>query len=596
MNHCKKIISGIVISSMLILCLAGCKADTGVGNPSENQTAPPQKPVTLQPEITKEKETDENMTEEKKTEEVAKTEESVKTKEPSKTISYQTVYEDNFEDGTLRFEPRGEENIEVTTSNPHSGSYCLKSSNRTATWNGAKIELSEAMTDKKKFEISAWVRYEGTAASIRIYSKVEQNGSEYLNFGSALAKKGEWILLEGTVEIPAGTTSAAVYFETEYKATATADDLADLYIDDIVVREVIVEGQSQELPCLYEKHQEYFTVGIAAENFDLTQQERAKLITGQFNSLTLGNELKPENILDYEACSKDPVRYDLCPAVKFDKADVGLVFAKEHGMPVRGHTLVWHSQTPRWFFTENYSNKEDAPLVTKEVMTARMENYIRQVLTYCQETYPGVIYCWDVVNEAMNPGDCVQGGYRSSDSLWYQIMGPEYIELAFTYARKYAAKEVKLFYNDFNCYEKVKLFDIYEMCKSLYEKGILDGIGLQSHISMTTPSMTELQYAITKLGSIGVQIHITELDINLDSNSTEDLRKLGTKYKKLMTMYRYEKENQLADITNVTIWGLTDDRSWLITDTQKYPLLFDSYLQAKDAFWGCYLDDSIRSY
>ncbi len=440
------------------------------------------------------------------------------------------------------------------------------------------------------------MKYGDISGQKRLYAKVEQNDSNYLNFGSVLANKGEWALLEGNIQIPPGTNKVKLYFESEYNTSATPDDLLDIYIDDIEIYEVRVVGDNANLPKLCEIYKEDFKVGVALMDFELKDERRVNLITTQFNSITMGNEMKPENILDYKTCSSDVKKYMTEPALNFSKLDLGMKFAKEHQLSMRGHTLLWHQQTPRWFFTKNYSRDPNAPLASKEIMTKRLESYMKQVLTYCNTNYPGIIYAWDVVNEAINVEDGIKGGYRSKDSYWYQIFGSEYIELAFTYARKYAEEGVSLFYNDYNCFEKSKLFAICTMAEDLVKKGILDGIGMQSHIKMDYPSMTDYEYAIKKYASLGVEVQITELDIDLAGNSLEDLTKLGTRYKKLFSLYQSLKETKQANITSVTVWGLSDDYSWLNGDKRKYPLFFDDNLLPKAAFYGACLDESIPLY
>jgi endo-1,4-beta-xylanase len=173
-------------------------------------------------------------------------------------------------------------------------------------------------------------------------------------------------------------------------------------------------------------------------------------------------------------------------------------------------------------------------------------------------------------------------------------VGPDYVERAFAFARKYAANEIKLFYNDYNCYQYAKLSAIHDLVSGLQEKGLIDGVGMQGHIGMRYPALADFQNAIVTLGGSGLEIQITELDIDLAANREEDLAELASRYKQLVTMFRSVKGQSLANITNVTVWGLTDDGSWLNgASGAKYPLLFDRYLCPKDAFFGFALDDSI---
>lgn len=583
----KRWLSALLIGALCV-SLAGCQKDGG----EETSTAPDST------EMTGSQEESESATETTK-ETIPET-----TKEASQRpgasgddVVYTDIYYSDFEAGTTDFTGRSAETIEVIEGEAYEGAYCLRVSNRTSSWNGMKLDVTEKVQVQQKYYVSAYVKYiDGNVESQRIYIKMDyNNGESYLTVGSVLCTKGEWSKVEGYIEIPAGATSVAFYTETEYTAS-DPDYLIDLYMDNFYVQEIYANSNAADLPSLYERHVDYFKVGVAIGPAQLANAEAAAVITQHFNTMTMGNEMKPENILDYDTCASDPEKYNLEPAVKFDAFSSALQFAQENNMLVRGHVLVWHSQTPRWFFTENYSKDASAPLASKEVMLARMESYIEQVLTYVQTEFPGVVYCWDVVNEAINVGDGEEGGYRSADSYWYQTIGPEFVEMAFTYARQYADPEVKLFYNDYNCYDKMRMFAMLDMLEPLVEKGLVDGMGLQSHIDMTTPSTIDFEYTINKFAQLGLEIHITELDIKCTDNSVEGQLKLAKRYKRIMnTLYRIE-QNGTADITNVTVWGLTDDTSWLSGDETHYPLLFNSFLQAKEAFWGFFRDPSVTDW
>lgn len=403
-------------------------------------------------------------------------------------------------------------------------------------------------------------------------------------------KKGVWTELEGRIDIPQDMTSVGLYFENRYDALE--EDIVDFYIDDVVVTKETIDVVRGDIPSIKEVYEDYFTIGFAATVSE-TPKSRQGLMKDQFNSFTTGNELKPDSLLDYQTCISDP-KYDDNPQVTFKNAQYLLDFAKEADIPMRGHTLVWHSQTPRWFFAQGYSKAEDAPLVSKELMLKRMENYIKNVLEYVQTNYPGLIYAWDVVNEAIEVGDGQPGFYRSNDSYWYQIIGEEFLEKAFEYARKYADPEVKLFYNDYNTEQVSKMNAIYDVAEMLKSKGLIDGIGLQTHIGDNSPSIADIDASIRRYAQLGLEIQITELDMFLTDNSPEALMKQASRYKRLFLNLTYLKSEGIANITNVTFWGLSDDISWLSKPgVPTYPLLFDQYLVQKPAFWGAILHPDI---
>lgn len=340
---------------------------------------------------------------------------------------------------------------------------------------------------------------------------------------------------------------------------------------------------------------DYFYVGAVLNGSGVTTDSYKELVKTHFNSLTMENEMKPDSLLDYNTCKSDPVKYNENPAISLARAEAGLKFAKENGLKMRGHTLVWHSQTPRWFFTEGYSFEADAPFVSRELMLKRMENYIRQVMEYVQTNYPDVIYAWDVVNEAINPGDGHPDGLRT-ESLWYQVVGEDYIERAFEYARKYAAPGVKLFYNDYNTEESAKVVFISRLAKKLIEQGTIDGIGMQTHINMTSPSLTDIDSSVQTYAKLDLELQVTELDMYTTLNTEEELQAQATRYKRLFLYFKKWKESGIK-LTSVTFWGTTDDRSWLNKGNLPcYPLLFDKNMEKKPAYDGVLGNPDIALY
>lgn len=353
--------------------------------------------------------------------------------------------------------------------------------------------------------------------------------------------------------------------------------------------------ENGELPVLAQVLEGSFKTGVALSAEDIKNPLKAKLVASQFNSITCENEMKADFTLDREATLKrGEEKY---PVVNMKRAETALNFAKENGLTMRAHTLVWHSQTPRWLFTVGFEDSEEAPLVSREIMLARMENYIKQEMEYVNTHYPGVVYAWDVVNEAIETGDGQKNGIRTKNNLWYEVLGEDYVELAFTYARKYTAEGQKLFYNDYGTYDKTKMFAVYKLLEKLKEKDLVDGIGMQDHIQLSNPNVLDYQYAINKYAELGIELQVTELDIDMKENSEEAQEKLGTRYKNIMAVLLHSVETGKADITSVTFWGLTDDRSWLNNaEGASYPLLFDKELKPKKAYFGVLQDSSVKNY
>lgn len=216
-------------------------------------------------------------------------------------------------------------------------------------------------------------------------------------------------------------------------------------------------------------------------------------------------------------------------------------------------------------------------------MKKRMESYIKQVLTYCKENYPGVVYAWDVVNEAV--GD--DGNYRT-ESMWYETYGDfSYIKDAFTFARKYAEEGTKLFLNDYNEYIAQKRDLLYAKVVELHDAGLLDGVGMQSHWDMDFPSVDLFETALEKYASIdGIEIQLTEIDMHNTDDSEEGLKKQAERYKEFFDVITKMKREGKANITSVTFWGLKDGESWLsgFKGETSYPLLFTDDMEKKPCY------------
>lgn len=332
-------------------------------------------------------------------------------------------------------------------------------------------------------------------------------------------------------------------------------------------------------------------IGCAISSNQLLGKKFTDLVVKNFNSITCENEMKADSILDRNGSVSqgDPLHAKL----HFGGADKVMSFAMANGIKVRAHNLIWHSQTPRWFFAVDYSNKQDAPLVDRETMIARMENYIHDEMEHFNTRYPGVIYAWDVVNEAIEPAKCDENGLRT-ESLWYQVVGPDYIELAFTFARQYADPDQKLFYNDYNEFQTVKRNYIVKLINKLKEKGIIDGMGMQSHLGVTSPSLLDLMDSIRAYCEAGVTVHLTELDFTSEDPSVKGQMILAARYKIIFNMVKRMREEYGYDVENVTVWGVHDGSTWL-TDKKRicYPLLFTREFEPKAAFFGAALDPMI---
>ncbi|MBR6308784.1 MAG: endo-1,4-beta-xylanase [Lachnospiraceae bacterium] len=329
----------------------------------------------------------------------------------------------------------------------------------------------------------------------------------------------------------------------------------------------VEEPEAEEDFALKDGCADYFLLGVGIngstlENLTTYDEEYMALVKKHFNSVTMSNLMKSCYLLKQEESKSSE---DGMPVLDFTTIDDTLQWCMDNGVKMRGHTLVWHTQAPGWFFREGY--KDDGKYVDKETMLARMESYIKQVLEHVQTNYPGVIYCWDVVNEAVDPDKGDKDSFfmcrtenGGEENPWYMTIGPEYVEAAFRFARQYADADVKLFYNDFNTYESLKRSYIYKLCEDLKAKGLIDGIGMQGYWGLDYPNTTTIVDTIKMFSKLDVEIQITELSVGVDEETPEEFEKQAKRYKNIF-MYLKGLDTQgggNCNITSVTFFGLKD--------------------------------------
>ena len=351
-------------------------------------------------------------------------------------------------------------------------------------------------------------------------------------------------------------------------------------------------------PSLKDSNKDYFKIGAGIygstlDNCAINSPEHMIVAKKHFNSVTMTNLMKPSYLLDQRQSIDNSSSGIEDPGLTFNTIDKTLQWCQDNDVQMRGHTLVWHNQTPDWFFKEGY--KSDGELVDRETMEYRLESFIQQYLAYVQENYPGVVYCWDVVNEAVEPSELM--GDKDSffycrtkhgddlPNLWYEVIGEDYVELAFTYARKYADEDVALIYNDYGTFDTKKLENIYKLCDHLNQKGLIDGIGMQGYWGISSPDLGTLKTAINKYAELGLEIHITELSIDAGDTSEEAFIEQGNRYASIMRLLQTLDTDGggKANITSLTFFGLMDGFMLYDNDTNT-SRLFDKDLQKKPAF------------
>ncbi len=309
-------------------------------------------------------------------------------------------------------------------------------------------------------------------------------------------------------------------------------------------------------------------------------EKATALIASQFNSITAENCMKAMYLQPNEG------------EFNFRDADRFVELGEKYGLRLIGHTLIWHSQAPHWFFIG-----KDFKDVSREVLIERMRKHVQTVVS----RYKGRIKGWDVVNEAiLDNGDWRQ-------SKFYKIIGEDFMELAFQFAHE-ADPNAELYYNDFSMFQKGKREGVMRMVRNLQEKGIkIHGIGMQGHLGLDYPSVATFEESILAYSKLGVKVMVTELDISvLPMPGPSHGAEISTIYKYDKTLNPYaeglpaEVESKLASrykeffalflkhhdkIDRVTLWGVRDADSWKnnwpVRGRTDYPLLFDRNYQAK---------------
>ena len=252
-------------------------------------------------------------------------------------------------------------------------------------------------------------------------------------------------------------------------------------------------------------------------------------VKNHFDIIVPRYELFPEMIINLQT-SKE-MGNNTNPQVEFGPTTKKLFeFCEKNKIPIHGHTFVWYSQTPAWFFRENFDFNEK--FVTKDIMDKRLECLIKNIFALFEKEFPNLeIYSYTIATEIfLNEG----GGLRNEqESIWVKIYGDDsFVIKAFTYARKYAPKGCKLLFSDYNEYLPEKVNDIYNLASKLKELEIIDGIGMESHLSDNFPTFEDYKSAFEKFCSTGLEIFITELEI-----IASDLDKQCDFYRNLFLLY-----------------------------------------------------------
>ena len=384
--------------------------------------------------------------------------------------------------------------------------------------------------------------------------------------------------------------------------------------------------------------------GTAIMLNEISDDTLMELVEKHFNAVTFGNELKPDALFNYQIDGNSvrtktitfkgeklqvPVVNDAGDSLDFSRADAMadkiLEWNKVHPdqkIRIRGHVLVWHSQTQEWFFHENYDITK--PYVNKETMNRRLEWFISSVFDHyfgeaANGKYDGLFYGWDVVNEAVIGNTYRTDKVSAAESLseirhgnnsswWHVYESNEFIINAFKYANKYAPKDVELYYNDFGETDNTKCEGIVKLINDVKsaEGTRLDALGMQAHYNVDGFSAAQFKSVAKKYAQAAGKVQLTELDFKASSTYDGTAATKESEYTKMAYCHKnlYEAIKALkkegTNVSGITVWGVIEPNSWLHSQSDlgggasgsaQCPLLFDGNYKAKPAYWA-YVDAS----
>lgn len=512
---------------------------------------------------------------------------------PAGEFAEKTYLSTGFEDGTDGFTGRGAAKVAVA-SGGRSGN-CLSVTGRTSTWNGAELNVTDSIVKGATYSISVWVKQTTSSdQTIKLSANLTVSGQDSYPAikEETTLKSGVWTKIEGTYEVPESFSKLTFYVEGP-------SGNFDFLVDDLTITQTTAgkepfnpEGLTSikdTYSGIFERMGNVVSYNTSWNNgYQMQSDDTMKFVKHHFNSYTLENELKPEQVLSNwsgtisvsEAKNlgyviPDGYTESTVAKLNFDSVDKILEIANNYGIQMRGHVMQWHQQTSPRFFHEGYDANND--IVTKAVMDKRIEFYIRTVMKHVMDKEKSLtgkagslVYCWDITNEYTHRTN------QPSDTTWVDVYGdmglkPTYVkkayEVAYDELKQYGLqKDITLFYNDYNEYDVAdEIVELINYINEGEETNICGGIGMQSHITVSYPSLEKYGTAVDKFLATGLQVQVTELDIGISDTQTEE--DLAQHYSDIMKLLISKQKNRdktvnARGITGVTVWGLYDAISW----------------------------------
>ncbi len=466
-----------------------------------------------------------------------------------------------------------------------------------------------------------------------------------------ILEAGKWTKFEGTYKIPSGAKKVVIrILEQGNWQEPGSCIMGKYYVANVSMKKItkpkpeIEENIPDWKASVTESLGNGSIAGTAIMSSEISDDTLMALVKKHFNAVTFGNELKPDALFNYQIGQsvdsttitfqgkelKVPVVNDKQENLDFSRADAMLdkILEWNNANPndkirVRGHVLVWHSQTPEWFFHEDYDVAK--PYADKETMNRRLEWFIFSVFDHyfgkaANGKYDGLFYGWDVVNEAVNgntyrddkvisdASDTSTSDTRhGSNSMWWRVYkSNEFIINAFKYANKYAPNDVELYYNDFGETDNTKCEGIVKLINDVKSADgtRLDAFGMQAHYNVDGFSAAQFKSVAKKYAQAAGKVQLTELDFKASSTYDGTAATRESEYTKMAYCHKnlYEAIKALkeegANVSGITVWGVIEPNSWLHSQSNlgggasgsaQCPLLFDGNYKAKPAYWA-YVD------